>query len=61
MASTDLFNDKEVYDLVDFMTDYNDKNIDSQTILDVFGVEVEHLNTREALDAFMNHLKGDNP
>ncbi len=52
-----LFTDQEVYKIVEFMTDYNDRNINSEHILLVYAVDVEHLNTREALDTFMNHIE----
>jgi hypothetical protein len=51
------FTEDEVRLIVDFMTDYNDKNINSEHILDKYGIDVEHLNTREALDTYLNHIE----
>lgn len=57
MANKRLFTDEEVYKIIEFITDYNDKNINSEQILEVYGVDVEHLNTREAIDTYLNHIE----
>lgn len=59
MEKKRFFTDEEVYKIADFVTDYNDVNINEHVMYDKYGIDVEHLNTREAIDTYMNHLDSE--